>query len=586
MTAPLPRKLVSPSILLGLFVVCFLGAAASLFGARGPHLVWLVGFLMGLGILGVLGIRLTAAHARETEMALEEGERYIEKIAELSQDIHVISDAQTGAFLYLNPAVEDLLGYPAEAFMRGGTSYFHSLVHPEDLPVLVKHQAQLATPPEAGGEEPTFESAFRIRNHHGAWRWFKMRRSVFVRFPDGRPMELLSVIQDVTQQRSFETALVQAHKVESLAALVRGTVHDMNNTLMGIQGFAEIALEGEKEPQVLRAGLGNVQASIVRATGLCRQILAYMGQGRIQISPHQINDAVRETLSTIEALVPDGAHLVLELQNDLPLASIDLTQARHALLNLVFNASEALGIRGGQITIRTYMRSLKGNEPESRGLQGDFVCLEVNDTGPGTPPELMAKVFDPLFSTLNPGHGLGLSTVEGILKEHGGAVRAKGEPGVGDMTVLYFRLAEKTPEIDEADEGTPVVGVAGVILLVDDEPTIRSILRQGFESAGYKVIEGVDGVDGFAAFVRHRSSISAVLLDLTMPRMGGDEVFEEIHKLAPEVPVVLMSGYTQEEATAALSGRGLAGFLSKPCSIKEALVVMGRVMAAAASRKG
>jgi DNA-binding NtrC family response regulator len=124
-----------------------------------------------------------------------------------------------------------------------------------------------------------------------------------------------------------------------------------------------------------------------------------------------------------------------------------------------------------------------------------------------------------------------------------------------------------------------VVGASGVILLVDDEPTIRAILRQGLEASGFKVLEAVDGVDGFASFVRHRSSITLVLLDLTMPRMGGDEVYEEIHKLAPEVPVVLMSGYSMEEATAALSGRGLAGFLSKPCSIKEALAVVTRALA-------
>ena len=291
---------------------------------------------------------------------------------------------------------------------------------------------------------------------------------------------------------------------------------------------------------------------------------------------------MRDSLPTIETFIPDGAHLVLELQNDLPLASVDLAQARHALLNLVFNASEALGIRGGEITIRTYMRSFNGTEPESKGLKGAYVCLEVRDTGPGTPPDLLEKSFDPLFSSLNPGRGLGLSTVQGILQEHQGAVLALGVPGHGDTTVLYFHLAEKNPEIDEGDEGTPLVGTSGVILLVDDEPTIRAILRQGFEGAGYKVIEGTDGVDGFAAFVRHRSSINAVLLDLTMPRMGGDEVFEEIHKLAPEVPVVLMSGYSQEEATAALSGLGLAGFLSKPCSIKEALVVMGKALAAAA----
>lgn len=581
MAAPDMRKLVKPPAMLGLFFLLFAAAAASLILGPGPHAPALALSLTGMAIVGVLGIRFTALRAREAELALSEGERYIEKVAELSQDIHAIMDAQTGGFLYLNPAVEDLLGYSTETFMKGGMDFLYTLVHPDDLPVLRQKRESLVPPPADARDEPVQEDTFRIRNHHGAWRWFKSRRTVFVRFGDGRPAEVLAVVQDITQQRSFESALVQAHKVESLGALVRGTVNDLNNTLMGIQGYAEIALDGDQGPGVLRSSLESVQASILRATGLCKQILAYTGQGRIQISPHQLNDAVRESLSTIETLVPDGVHLVLDLQNDLPLASVDLTQARHALLTLVFNACESLGIRGGEITIRTFMRSFAGAEPGAQGLRGDFVCLEVRDTGPGTPPELLSQVFDPLFSTLHPGNGMGLSTVEDILREHQGAVHAKGEPGRGDTTVLYFHLAEKNPEIDEGDEGTPLVGASGVLLLVDDEPTIRAILRQGFENAGFKVIEGVDGVDGFASFVRHRSSINAVLLDLTMPRMGGDEVFEEIHKLAPEVPVVLMSGYSQEEAMTALSGRGLAGFLSKPCSIKEALAVVGRALAAA-----
>jgi PAS domain S-box-containing protein len=579
------RKLVTPPALLGLFFLFFVAATAGLLTQPGPRTPLLAVAMTGMAIVGVLGVRVTGARARDAEMALGEGERYIEKVAELSQDIHAIMDAQTGAFLYLNPAVEDLLGYSMDTLFKGGMDFLYTLVHPDDLPVLRQQRETLVPPPAEGAEEPIQEESYRIRNHHGAWRWFKSRRTVFVRYPDGRPAEILAVVQDITQQRAFETALVQAHKVASLGALVRGTVHDLNNTLMGIQGYAEIALEGDHGPVVLRTSLESVMGSIERATGLCKQILAYTGQGRIQISPHQLNDAVRESLPAIETLVPDGAHLVLELQNDLPLASVDLTQARHALLNLVFNACESLGIRGGEITIRTFMRSLAGNEPDSQGLKGDFVCLEVRDTGPGTPHDIVARLFDPLFSTLHPGLGLGLSTVEDILREHQGAVRMKGEPGIGDTTVLYFHLAEKHPVIDEGDEGTPMAGVSGVLLLVDDEPTIRAILRQGFENAGFKVIEGVDGVDGFASFVRHRASINAVLLDLTMPRMGGDEVFEEIHKLAPEIPVVLMSGYSQEEATAALSGRGLAGFLSKPCSIKEALAVMGRALAAAPPRE-
>jgi len=579
MTAPRTRTIATPSALLGALFVLLAAAASVLLLQESPRPAVLGAILAAMTGAGVLGIRLALLRAAESDLALAEGERYIEQVAELSQDLHAILDPREGAFLYVSPACEDALGYPAEAYMTGGVSWFHGLVHPEDLPVIEAQAALLAAPPPAGEEEPVQEVLFRIRNHHGAWRWARCRRSVFVRAGGGVPAEILMVLQDVTRQRAFELALMEAHKVESLGALVRGTVHDLNNTLMGMQGTAEIALEGGKPAQALRLGLENMLSGIQRATGLCRQILAYAGQGRLQIGPNQLNDAVKESLATLETLVPEGANLVLDLQTDLPPASVDLAQARHALLTLAFNASQSLGIRGGEITIRTFLRSFAGAEPEGRGLKGDFVCLEVRDTGPGTPPEVLARIFDPLFSSLHPGRGLGLSTVQDILQEHQGAVHVKGEPGTGDATTLFFPLAEKPPTLDEGDEGTPLAGLSGVLLLVDDEPTVRAILRQGFEAAGFKVIEAADGVEGFAAFVRHRSSIDAVLLDLTMPRMGGDEVFEEIRKLAPEVPVVLMSGYSRDEATAALAGRGLAGFLSKPCSIKEALAVVGKAMA-------
>ncbi len=582
MTEPHQRTFANASAMLGALFVLFACGAAILLLRPAPSPVLLGACLAAMTATGVLGIRFAMVRAREADLALGEGERYLERIAELGRDLHAIVDPGEGSFLYVGPACEDLLGFRADSFMEGGLAAFHALVHPEDLPVFAGQLDLLGTPPPAGEEEPVVESQFRIRNHHGAWQWVRARRTAFVRYPDGRPAEVLMVVQDVTRQRSFEAALAEAHKTEGLGALVRGTVHDLNNTLMGIQGFTEIALEGHQPADVLKNSLESVQAGIQRASGLCRQILAYSGQGRIQISAHQLNDAVRESLGTLETFVPEGAHLVLDLQSDLPPASVDLTQARHALLILAYNASQALGIRGGEITIRTLLRHLSGQEPEAQGLRGDFVCLEVRDTGPGTAPDVVADLFDPLFTTLHPGRGLGLSTVKGILAEHQGAVHMKAEPGVGDAAALFFPVAEKAPSIDEGDEGTPLAGLSGVLLLVDDEPTIREILHQGFENAGFKVIEAADGVEGFAAFVRHRSSISAVLLDLTMPRMGGDEVFEEIHKLAPEVPVVLMSGYNRDEATAALAGRGLAGFLSKPCSIKEALAAVVRAMGPAA----
>lgn len=583
MSAPFVKRLFSTPSLLTLFGVLFLFTAGALMFLPGPGSP-----LPGLGVaamavVGVLTIKRLMVRARDTELALEEGERYIEAVADLSQDIHAIIEASTQDFLYLNPAVANLLGYAQDDFLKGGLRFFTSLVHPEDLPALRQHYAKLLVPPAANTDEAVQEQTFRVRNHRGSYRWFKNRMTVFVRLHNGQPAEFLAVIHDVTEQRSYEAALLQAQKHESLGVLARGTLHDLNNTLMGIQGFTEIALEGPGDPEQLRANLENIQASMARASALCRQMVAYTGNGRLQIAPHQLNDAVRESLPAIESMIPQGGHLELDLEEDLPLVQVDLNQVRYALLNLVYNAADAIRIPGGEICIRTRVKQM--TEANAPGLEGPHVCLEVRDTGPGKPQEITDQLYDPLFPSKWPGHGLGLSAVQGIMREHQGAVHLVSALGHGDSALLYFPLTAKAPEPQAGEEGAPVAGSAQVILLVDDEPTIRAILRQGLEIAGFKVLEAGDGVEGFGAFVRHRSAISLVLLDLTMPRMGGDEVFEEIHKLDPDLPVVLMSGYSEGEATSAMSCKGLAGFLSKPCSIKDALAVVRKALEEAAQAR-
>ena len=578
MSALPEKRHVSPATLLGLCFASFLTAAIAMLALPGPRSPLPSLALAAMAVTGMLAIRGLVRGGRETEQALAEAERYIEAVADLSQDIHAIIATRTRKFLYLNPAVVNLLGFSQEDFTRGGLAFFNSLVHPEDLPALQAQYTRLLVPPEPGrAPDGIAEQTFRIRDRRGIHLWFKSRMLVFARQPSGQAAELLAVIHDVTEQRSFEAALLQAQKQESLVALARGTVHDLNNTLMGIQGFTEIALDGTGNPQAFRANLEQVRASILRASSLCRQMVAYTGNGRLQIAPRQLNDAVRESLPAIESMLPQGGHLELDLEADLPLASLDLNQVHYAVLNLVFNAAEAIRVAGGEIALRTRLKLLAGGgAPE--GLEGSFACLEVSHSGPGISQEVLDQVFDPLFPAKWPGHGLGLSAVAGIMREHQGAVQTAARPGGGEVATLYFPLALKVPELDPADEGTPVTGLSGVILLVDDEPTVRAILRQGLEQAGFKVLEAADGVDGVAAFVRHRSAISLVLLDLTMPRMGGDLVFREIRKLAPALPVVLMSGYSEQEATSALASQGLAGFLPKPCSIRDVLEVVRRAL--------
>jgi PAS domain S-box-containing protein len=575
------RRTVSTAALLGLSFLCLLAAAAGLMEVPGSPAALPGLGLAGMTVTGLLAIRGLLRRERDTAAALAEGERYSEAVAELSQDIHAIIATQGSKFLYLNQAVANVLGYAQEEFMRGGLPFLNSLVHPEDLPALRGQFARLLPAPAAGrGAEEIHEQVFRVRDHRGLYHWMKSRMLVFARHPSGQAAEVLAVLHDVTEQRVSEAALLQARRQESLGALTRGALHDLNNTLMGIQGFTEIALAGLGNPEALRGNLEKVRASMLRASALSRQMVTYAGSGagRLRIAPGDLNEVVRGSLPELESLLPAGGQLELDLAADLPPAALDPEQARYALLNLVFNAAEAIRVAGGQIVLRTRAAAPGPADASAPELAGGSLCLEVQDSGPGKPAELVEQIFDPLFPAKWPGQGLGLSAVQGILREHQGAVRHASGPGQGNTTTLCFPRAERVPALDPGDEGTPVAGVSGVILLVDDEPAVRAILRQGLEMAGFKVLEAADGVDGLKAFVRHRSSISLVLLDLTMPRRGGEEVFQEIHQLAPEVPVVLMSGYSEQEATAALASRGLAGFLAKPCSIKDALAVVERAL--------
>ncbi len=574
------RTLASPSALLGLSMVNFLFLVWLLAGRAGAVVLAAV---MVQAALGLLLYNRFSARVKEGDAASRQAEHYIQCVADLSLDVQSIISATHQSYLYMNSAVEKVLGHKAEEFIEGGLEFFYGIVHPDDLPQvrrdLERMMGMKPHAPGAGDEESIQEESYRIRTRWNDYRWFRSRRLVFLRDENGSPREILAVARDITEQRGFEIALVQAQEFESLGTLARRLAHDLSNILMGIQGYTELGLEKREDPRSLAGSLAKIRESADRASAICRQMLAFSGRGRLQLTRHHFNEALREGLPLVESLLPENVQLVLDLEQDLPQVNADPNQMRYALLNLVVNAMEAIGTREGEISIHTCFKQLAGGgDPAAPGLLGDYVCLEVRDNGPGMTEETLAGLDDPFFRLKHPGRGLGMLTVKGIADEHRGFLGTESVPGRGTVCRLYIPVAVQEPLADEGDEATPIQADTGVVLLVDDEPTIRAILRQGFENAGYKVIEAVDGVDGFGAFVRHRSSISVVLLDLTMPRMNGDEVFAEIHKVAPEVPVILMSGYSQSEATHALADKGLAAFLSKPCSIKTALAAVHKAL--------
>jgi len=382
---------------------------------------------------------------------------------------------------------------------------------------------------------------------------------------------VLWVARDVTERDSQQMALRQAQKLESLGVLAGGIAHDFNNLLAAIQGhlsLGRLAVEDGRDPS---HNLERMEASIQRAADLARQLLAYSGHGSFQIQALDINAVVREMSGLLSVSRSKLVALEVDLQEGLPAIRADRVQLQQVVMNLVTNASEAIGERPGVVTLRT-SRSRFGpwvleQRMAGQGLEpGEFVTLQVQDNGSGMPEEVLDRIFDPFFTTKPTGRGLGLSAIRGILRAHRAGIEITSRLGEGTTITLHFPMTEEThdPGEEGAAAATPVKAFTGILLLAEDEPVIRDLSTQMAERLGFQVLGAEDGEVAWEAFQARESEITAVVLDLTMPRRGGAEVYALIRERAPRLPILLCSGYSKEAIPEALGPDEPRGFLQKP----------------------
>ena len=413
----------------------------------------------------------------------------------------------------------------------------------------------------------------------------------------GRAVRLVGSVQDVTERRSaeeqrqtMERKFQETQKLESLGVLAGGIAHDFNNLLTGILGNACLARMDLPPESPLHSSLEQIELSSQRAADLCKQMLAYSGKGRFAIKRLDVSVLVRETVHLLQLSISKKAVLKLDLAGPLPEVLADGTQLRQIIMNLVMNASDALGDKGGQIAIRTsalradknYLGRLVGADDLT---EGDYVALEVTDNGCGMSAETQAKIFEPFFTTKFTGRGLGLSAVLGIVRGHKGALNVYSEPGRGTTFKLLLPAAGAAAgDTTTERRATPQWRGEGTVLVVDDEESVRRVAGRMLAALGFEVITARDGVEGLNAFRAAGETICAVLLDLTMPRLDGEETFRELRQLRPDARVILMSGFSEQEAGARFVGKGLAGFLQKPFTpdeLREQLVAFGEAGVAA-----
>ncbi|NNK62181.1 MAG: response regulator [Gemmatimonadetes bacterium] len=376
-------------------------------------------------------------------------------------------------------------------------------------------------------------------------------------------------LRDLTERRRLEEQVQQNRRLESLGLLAGGIAHDFNNLLVAIMGnadLAEAALEG-RHPA--RDHVDEVLRASQRAADLCQQMLAYAGKGRSAVEPVDLNDVVQEMTELMEVSLPPTAELTLRLSPDLKAVNGDVVQLRQVVLNLLTNAADAVGRRRGWIEVATFeatgnpVREQDAVVDERSGL-GPWVGVRVADTGVGMDEETRQRIFDPFFSTKARGRGLGLAAVLGIVRGHQGALTLRTTAGRGsEIQVLLPALPAHmrpaaAPLLDLGRIGT----LEGTVLVVDDEDTVREVAETMLEAMGLQVVGARDGVEALEHFDEDPDAIDLVLMDLTMPRMGGVAAAQALRERRPDLPILLSTGYL--DAAGPLADRAELPLLKKP----------------------
>jgi PAS domain S-box-containing protein len=411
---------------------------------------------------------------------------------------------------------------------------------------------------------------FRLRHADGSDVWTTMATNPLLD-DEGHYVGALALCTDRTAARVQERKVQHAQKLESLGVLASGVAHDFNNLLVGILGNTDLALDALPSASPIRPMLEDVRAASTRAAAFTRQLLDYSGQGRFVVERLQLNDLVDELGRLLSSVLSKRAVLRFELDPRLPLVEGDVAQLQQILMNLLTNASDALDGQDGVITVSTRVVDADQLDASMTYLDGPllagaYVCLQVTDTGCGMSAATRDKIFDPFFTTKFTGRGLGLAAVLGILRSHRGAVAVASEPGEGTTFQVLLPSAGGAPLTASAVSvpGPAPAARAGTILVADDEAMIRKVTALVLEEAGFQVLLARDGQDAVDQFAAHADQIVAVLLDMTMPRLNGEEAFRQMRAVRPDVRVVLTSGYAEQEAMRRFAGTGLAGFLRKP----------------------
>ena len=502
----------------------------------------------------------SAVEIKRNEQALRRSEARYRSLVQ-SSVYGIYRSSLEGRFLDVNPALIAMLGYSS----------------PEEVLLLDPEKDVFAQPEEHARLVKEFRRAGRLDGFEVKWRR-KDGRTITVRI-SGRavssadePADVLEAIaEDVTDRRALEDQFRQAQKMEAVGRLAGGVAHDFNNLLMVISGYAEVILAGLNVEHPLYEKGRAIQLAADRATTLTRQLLAFSRKQLLELKVVDVNAIVEDMERLLRPLIGENVELSTVRGPEAAHTRADAGQLEQVLMNLVVNAKDAMP-QGGKLTIQT--QTVVVDERHRGGQQfihaGNYVLLSVSDTGMGMDRETQSRIFEPFFTTKEKGKGtgLGLSTVYGIVKQTGGYVMVQSEVGRGTTFQIYLPRTEAAAEQHAISVPDTASGGSETILLVEDEESVRQLVRDTLVSKGYQVIEGENGESGIAAAVRHKGKIDLVITDVVMPGMGGREMVKQLAHSRPDAKVLYLSGYTEDAIVSDGSIESGTAFLQKPFTLQ------------------
>lgn len=512
----------------------------------------------------VIGIMWDISARKQAEENLREKEERFRQLAENIQEVFWMTDVTKNQMIYISPGYEKIWGRSCEELYRSPHRWLEA-IHPDDRSRI---QSAIETRQSAG----TYDEEYRIERPDRTLRWIR-DRAFPVRNAEGQVYRIVGIAEDITRQRQLEEQFRQVQKMEAVGQLASGVAHDFNNLLTVIRGGSELLLINEHLSSAeSKELLQQIIATSDRAANLTRQLLVFSRKQTIHSQTLNLNELLEDLTKLLRRLIGEDIRLRCEFSADLPFVLADPGMLEQVVMNLAVNARDAMP-HGGELIIRTHLDTQHGlfRQTTPTSYPETHVCLSITDTGTGIPPEILPRIFEPFFTTKEAGKGtgLGLATVYGIVQQHRGWIDVQSQPHKGTTFLVGLPASN---ELAASESKNPALAgnpksLRGTetILLVEDEPAVRRLMRSVFERHGYQIIEADSGKSALALWHENQNKIDLMLTDLVMPDgITGLMLAEQLRQERPALKVIFSSGYSPELGAQNFSLPPDSCYLQKP----------------------